>query len=175
MGRARREPDLRLRPQQQNVGQGGLDRIAHAPGPVRTRPVFRLRVGTLRPGIRAPSQFAQVRRIHRQVAREGTAQGLVGGDQGAQAFVDLAVFPLPALLYPLHDKQADADGKRIDPGRAVWDLYDRGDHAAIEARCREEVEDALAIYRAMCEAKHRNDAGLKRLKQLRRRMAPVAS
>lgn len=98
-------------------------------------------------------------------------------DLGVASFGQFALnhpyFAYPKTKRQLYEKYVD--GKRIDPGRAVWDLYDRGDHAAIEARCGEEVEDALAIYRAMCEAKHRNDAGLKRLKQLRRRLAPVAS
>lgn len=98
-------------------------------------------------------------------------------DLGVACFGQFALnhpyFAYPKTKRQLYEKYAD--GKRIDPGRAVWDLYDRGDHAAIEARCREEVEDALAIYRAMCEAKHRTDAGLKRLKQLRRRSAPVPS
>lgn len=96
-------------------------------------------------------------------------------DLGVASFGQFALnhpyFAYPKTKRQLYEKYAD--GKRIDPGRAVWDLYDRGDHAAIEVRCREEVEDALAIYRAMCEVKHRSDAGLKRLKQLKRRLGAV--
>jgi len=98
-------------------------------------------------------------------------------DLGVASFGQFALnhpyFAYPKTKRQLYEKYAD--GKRIDPGRAVWDLYDRGDHAAIASRCREEVEDALAIYRAMCETKHRSDAGLKRLKQLRRRMGTVSA
>lgn len=94
-------------------------------------------------------------------------------DLGVASFGQFALnqpyFAYPKTKRQLYEKYAD--GKRIDPGRSVWDLYDRGDHAAIEARCREEVEDALLIYRAMCETKHQTDAALKRLKQLRKRFA----
>lgn len=98
-------------------------------------------------------------------------------DLGVASFGQFALnqpyFAYPKTKRQLYEKYAD--GKRIDPGKSVWDLYDRGDHGAIEARCREEVEDALAIYRAMCETKHQTDAALKRLKQLRKRFADELS
>jgi hypothetical protein len=39
---------------------------------------------------------------------------LVGGNQGAQALVDLAVLPLAALLHPLHREESDADADERD-------------------------------------------------------------
>ncbi len=57
-------------------------------------------------------------RIHREIACERTAQRFIGSDQRAQALVDLAIFPLAALLYRLHRKQPDADsdeGNHAEP------------------------------------------------------------
>jgi len=55
------------------------------------------------------TQIAAVSGIDGQVAGERPTQGLVGGDEGAQALVDLAIHALPALLNRDHRKQADAD------------------------------------------------------------------
>jgi hypothetical protein len=57
-----------------------------------------------------------VRRIDRQVAGEGAAKGLVGRDQGAQAFVDLAVGAFTPLLDGEHHQQPDADAEEGEKG-----------------------------------------------------------
>ncbi len=58
---------------------------------------------------RAAFQVAEVGGIHGEFAGEGTPQRFISRNQGAQALVYLAVFPLPALLDRLHREQSDAD------------------------------------------------------------------
>ena len=62
-----------------------------------------------------------MRRINRESAREGTAQGFIGGNQRTQTLVDLAIFSLAALLNGLHREQSNADA-------------DEGNHAQAQQR-----------------------------------------
>ncbi|GBR32441.1 hypothetical protein AA11826_0928 [Komagataeibacter oboediens DSM 11826] len=50
--------------------------------------------------------------IHSQIPGKGTTQRAIGGDQGAQAFIDLAVHALPALLDHDHDQQPDTNANQ---------------------------------------------------------------
>src|SRR5690606_13299734 len=61
---------------------------------------------------------AQVTRIDHQIARERPSESLVGGHQGAQPLVDLAVHPLAALLDRHHHHQPDADADQGDEREA---------------------------------------------------------
>jgi hypothetical protein len=49
----------------------------------------------------------------------------------------------------------------MESGTSVWKLYDSQDYQAIEDRCNEEVDDALAIYRSMFDLKKKQDADLR--------------
>src|SRR5690606_10609692 len=90
--RGGRQSHLFLRAQQDHVRQGGLDRVADASatlgggggGVVGFAGLIRLR----------RTQVAQVGGAHHQFAGERAPQRLVGGDQGLQALVDLAVLAL---------------------------------------------------------------------------------
>ena len=64
--------------------------------------------------------------LHRQFTREGAAQHLVGGNQRAQALVDLAVLALAPPLDGLHEHQPDAH--RDD--RNQHQAHQRGHHRA---------------------------------------------
>jgi len=73
-------------------------------------------------------------------------------------------FAYPKTKWALYQKYLD--GKKLESGKSVWDLYESKSFSAIERRCREEVNDALAIYKIMFDLKRRNDQSLKRLKRL---------
>ncbi len=45
-------------------------------------------------------------------------------------------------------------------------MYEGKDFGSIESRCSEEIDDALAIYKAMFDIKKQNDRSLARLKKL---------
>lgn len=62
---------------------------------------------------------------------------------------------------------------RIDPGESVWDLYDNQDYVAIEKRNEEEVNDCIAIYRAMFDVKRSHNEALQRLRKLERNQSSV--
>ncbi len=64
------------------------------------------------------AQLAQVVRVDSQVTREGAAQNLVGRDQSAQPFVDLAVHALAPPLNGEHHQQPDANADQRDQGEA---------------------------------------------------------
>jgi hypothetical protein len=108
------EAHLLLGAEQDDVRQRRFDRIAHAPRAVAAAGQFDAGVGAGF-GV-AFAQVAQMRRIDGQVARERAAERLVRGDQRAQAFVDLPVFALAALLDRLHRNEADADAEQRDDG-----------------------------------------------------------
>lgn len=72
-------------------------------------------------------------------------------------------FAYPKTKAELYQKYLN--GKKRDSGKAVWEMYESHDFAAIEARCNEEVHDALVIYRSMCDLKRKTDASLKQLKR----------
>ena len=61
--------------------------------------------------LRGASEIPQMGRVHRKIASEGTAQSLIGRNQRAQSFVDLAVFSLAALLHRLHREESYADSE----------------------------------------------------------------
>ncbi len=73
-------------------------------------------------------------------------------------------FSYPKTKAELYQKYLN--GKKRESGKSVWELYESRNFRAIEARCREEVDDALMIYRAMFDLKKRTDSSLKRLKRL---------
>ena len=73
-------------------------------------------------------------------------------------------FAYPKTKSELYQKYLN--GKKRESGKAVWELYENRNFAAIEARCKEEVDDALVIYKAMFDLKKRTDASLNRLKRL---------
>ncbi len=104
---------LVFRPQQDDVGQGRFNRIADAAGAVRAF----VSGGVVVAGAAAPD-VAHVARIDAQIAGEGSAQHLIGGDQGAQALVDLAVHPFAPLLDGEHHHQPYAHPDQGDQGQA---------------------------------------------------------
>ncbi len=65
-----------------------------------------------------PTQVTTESGIDAQVACERPAQRLIGGDQGAQTLVDLAIYSLPALLNRDHRKQADTDADQSNDCKA---------------------------------------------------------
>lgn len=56
-------------------------------------------------------------------------------------------------------------GRKMESGTTVWDAYDAGDFQSIEARCQQEVDDMLTIYKAMVDTRKNTDSSLKRLKR----------
>lgn len=77
---------------------------------------------------------------------------------------NLSYFAYPKTKSALYQKYLN--GRTLTSGKSVWDLYESKNFGDIEGRCRQEVEDALAIYKAMFDLKKRNDQSLKRLKRL---------
>lgn len=73
-------------------------------------------------------------------------------------------FAYPKTKSALYQKYLN--GKKLESGKSVWKLYENRDFDAIEGRCKEEVDDALIIYKTMFDTKRKNDASLKRLKRL---------
>jgi len=60
------------------------------------------------------------------------------------------------------------EGKRMESGTSVWDLYDAGKYAEIEARTQEEVADSFAIYKSMSDLKRSHSNKLERLAKIDR-------
>jgi hypothetical protein len=75
-----------------------------------------------------------------------------------------AYFSYPKTKSAIYQKYLA--GKKIESGKAVWDMYEAGDFGAIERRSTEEIDDALAIYKAMIDIKKLNDRSLAKLKKL---------
>ncbi len=73
-------------------------------------------------------------------------------------------FTYPKSKSALYQKYLN--GKKLDSGKSVWNLYDNKNFDAIEKRSREEINDALAIYKAMFDIKRQNDRSIKRLRLL---------
>lgn len=73
-------------------------------------------------------------------------------------------YSFPKKKSELYQKYVN--GKRMDSGKSVWDAYESRDFSAIEDRCAEEVDDCLAIYKAMFDLKTSQDSDLKRLRRL---------
>lgn len=76
-------------------------------------------------------------------------------------------FAYPKSKSALYQKYLS--GKKMDSGEAVWELYDRGEYGAIEARNVEEVADAIAIYKNMFDLKKQTENSLKKLKRIEKR------
>ncbi|MBR7793452.1 hypothetical protein KDM87_12670 [Undibacterium sp. FT147W] len=87
-----------------------------------------------------------------------------------------AYFSYPKTKSALYQKYLN--GKKLESGKSVWDMYESKDFSSIESRCSEETDDALAIYKAMFDIKKKNDRSIARLKKLDKMseaQAPVAS
>jgi hypothetical protein len=124
--------DLFLGAEKNDVGQRGLYCITDASRSVGARPLVlprdrqrRRRARRIRGGcqgfdraIRLAPQIPQMSGVDGEIAREGSTQGLVCGDQCPQAFVDLAVFTFAAPLDRLHDEQSDAHTDQCDDGQS---------------------------------------------------------
>jgi hypothetical protein len=101
------EANLVFGAEQQDVGEGGFDGVSD--GASTLGGGFAEQVRGFAVGGIGRLQVSLMRRIDRHGAGERSAQHLVGSDQGFQAFVDLAIEPLLALLDGHHHQQADAD------------------------------------------------------------------
>lgn len=77
-----------------------------------------------------------------------------------------AYFAYPKSKSALYQKYLN--GKKMETGKSVWELYESGKYQDIENRSNEEINDALAIYKSMFNLKRQHDASLKRLKLLER-------
>jgi hypothetical protein len=75
-----------------------------------------------------------------------------------------AYFSYPKPKAELYQKYLTK--KKMASGISVWQHYDSEDYQAIEDRCNEEVDDALAIYRSMFDLKRQQDTDLRYLKRL---------
>ena len=72
-----------------------------------------------------------------------------------------------------HLYQKYLNGKSLESGKSVWELYESGNYAAIEARSSEEIADCVAIYKAMFDHKKRIDRDLDRLKKIDKKSKSV--
>lgn len=87
--------------------------------------------------------------IDRQITGKGPAQRLIGGDQGAQPLVDLAIQTLPALLDRDHRKQPDTNADQ----RYGREAQQGGD----KRMQRAEIEIAqLDLHNELDRVKHRS-------------------
>jgi hypothetical protein len=77
-----------------------------------------------------------------------------------------AYFSYPKSKASLYQKYLSQ--KQIDSGSSVWSLYDDQKFNAIERRCKEEVDDALSIYKAHFDWKAGVQRRLARLKWFER-------
>ncbi len=82
-------------------------------------------------------------------------------------------FAYPKTKSALYQKYLE--GKKLESGKSVWDLYENNCFNEIAARCRSEVDDALAIYKQMFDLKKKNDRSLERLKKLEKANAISAA
>ena len=73
-------------------------------------------------------------------------------------------FAYPKTKADLYQKYLN--GRTMESGKSVWDLYEARDYAAIEARSTQEVTDSITIYKAMFDLKKRVAQGMERLKKL---------
>lgn len=86
-----------------------------------------------------------------------------------QFSVNTGYFAFPKSKSHLYHKYLS--GKKMESGKAVWDAYDARDFGAIERRSAEEVQDAIAIYKAMVDLKKSTDSSIRRLKKLEKSAA----
>lgn len=75
-----------------------------------------------------------------------------------------AYFAYPKTKSHLYQKYLD--GKKMESGKSVWEHYEQKDYAAIEARSVAEINDCVAIYKAMFDHKKRIDRDISRLKKI---------
>lgn len=79
-------------------------------------------------------------------------------------------FSYPKNKSQLYQKYLE--GKKMESGKSVWDLYDNSDFLAIENRTLEEISDCVNIYKSMFETKIKTD---NEYKWLKRNMAKLNS
>ncbi len=60
-------------------------------------------------------------------------------------------FSYPKSKRELYQKYLE--GKKMESGKSVWDMYDDGKFDLIEQRTLEEINDTIAIYKAMFDLK----------------------
>lgn len=72
-------------------------------------------------------------------------------------------FAYPKTKAALYQKYMP--NRKMESGTIVWDAYDAKNYQAIESRCRQEIDDMLAIYKAMVDLRKHTDSNLKRLKR----------
>jgi len=72
-------------------------------------------------------------------------------------------FAYPKTKAQLYQKYTP--GRKMESGTSVWDAYDAADYQAIESRCAQEIDDMLAIYKAMVDLRKQTDSRMKRLKR----------
>ena len=78
-------------------------------------------------------------------------------------------FAYPKSKSQLYQKYLS--GKKMESGKAVWDMVDNKDYNAIKSRSEEEINDSVAIYKAMFQLKRKNDLSLDKLKKIEKHMA----
>lgn len=78
-------------------------------------------------------------------------------------------FSYPKSKSQLYQKYLS--GKKMGSGKAVWDMVDNKDYNAIKSRSEEEINDSVAIYKAMFQLKKKNDLSLDKLKKIEKQMA----
>lgn len=78
-------------------------------------------------------------------------------------------FAYPKTKSALYQKYLS--GKKIESGKAVWEMYEGMNFEAIELRSNGEIDDALRIYKNMFEIRRKDARSLQRLKQLEKRFA----
>ena len=82
------------------------------------------------------------------------------------------------FAYPkskAHLYQKYLAGKQMESGKSVWEAYETRNYSAIEGRSREEIADAVAIYKSMVELKKRTDSDIRRLRKIEKIQAAAAS
>jgi hypothetical protein len=88
----------------------------------------------------------------------------------AQFSFNNAYFAYPKSKAHLYQKYLGTKG--VGSGTVVWELFEKGNYAAIEARALSEVWDSVAIYKQMVMTKKQEDRKLARLKKLEKMMPP---
>ena len=109
-----------------------------------------------------PSQIADKERVFDVLS--GCRQIDLSVATYSQFAFNKAYFSYPKAKSALYQKYLS--GKRHDTGKNVWEMYESQNYSDIESRCAEEIDDALAIYKAMIDRKKETDRSLARLKKL---------
>jgi hypothetical protein len=76
-------------------------------------------------------------------------------------------FAYPKTKSHLYQKYLE--GKQMESGKSVWEAYEARNYKSIEARSKEEITDAIAIYKSMVELKKKTDSDLRRLRKIERK------